>query len=512
MLQFSFSKIIFILIVVLGAVFFALPNALPGSMTAKFPHWWQPVALGLDLRGGSYLLLEVETAAVFKEQLTDIEEQSRSALRDAKIRYRNIRSADESVFVTVEPADLSAARASIAKILSTMEFSTVGEDRIRIQVPDRIKRERQIAAVSQSLEIIRRRIDEFGTSEPSIQLQGRERIIVELPGVGNPERIKNLIGQTAKLTFHLVEPGNYNPADLPPGTMALPDTQSGQTLVVRRRVEVSGERLKDAQPSFQNGGAIVNFRFDTAGGRSFATTTSNNVGQRLAIVLDNKVISSPSIRSPIVGGSGYIEGMGDINNAKDLALLLRAGALPAPLNVIEERSVGPGLGADSIKQGSTAAIVGGLLVVVFMVLAYHTFGLFAVFGQVFHMITLFATLSIVGGTLTLPGIAGVVLSLGIAVDANVLIYERMREEFQSGRTLLSALTAGFQNAFSTIFDSNITTFIAAAILYFLGSGPVKGFALTLAVGIATSMFSAVMVTRFQVWLWWRSAKRETLPV
>ncbi len=511
MLQFSFSKIIFIMVVVLGAVFFALPNALPGSITSKFPRWWQPVALGLDLRGGSYLLLEVDTSAVFKEQLTDIEEQSRSALRDAKIRYRNIRSAEDSVFITTEPGDRAAARTAIGKLLTTMEFDTPGDDRIRIRVPDRVKREREIAAVGQSLEIIRRRIDEFGTSEPSIQLQGRDRIIVELPGVGDPTRIKNLIGQTAKLTFHMVEPG-ATPADLPPGTMALPDKQSGQILVVRRRVEVSGERLKDAQPSFQNGGAIVNFRFDTVGGKQFASTTSNNVGQRLAIVLDGQVISSPSIRSPIVGGSGYIEGMGDINASKDLALLLRAGALPAPLNVIEERSVGPGLGTDSIKAGSMAAIVGGLLVVVFMMLAYHTFGLFAVFGQVFHMITLFATLSIVGGTLTLPGIAGVVLSLGIAVDANVLIYERMREEFQSGRTLLSALTAGFQNAFATIFDSNITTFIAAAILYFLGSGPVKGFALTLAVGIATSMFSAVMVTRFQVWLWWRAGKRETLPV
>jgi preprotein translocase subunit SecD len=512
MLQFSFSKIVFILAVVLGAVFFALPNALPGSITAKFPHWWQPVQLGLDLRGGSYLLLEVDTNAVFKDQLTDIEEQARGAMRDAKLRYRNIRSADESVYITVEAADQAAARTAIAKVVSGMELSTVGDDRIRVVIPERIKRERQIAAVGQSLEIIRRRIDEYGTSEPSIQLQGRDRIIVELPGVGNPDRIKALIGQTAKLTFHLVEPTAANVNELPPGTMALPDTQSGQTLIVRRRVEVAGERLKDAQPSIQNGGAIVNFRFDTAGGKQFATTTSNNVGQRLAIVLDGRVISSPSIRSPIVGGSGYIEGMGDINNAKDLALLLRAGALPAPLNVIEERSVGPGLGADSIKEGSTAAIVGGLLVVVFMVVAYHTFGLFAVFGQVFHMVTLFATLSIVGGTLTLPGIAGVVLSLGIAVDANVLIYERMREEFASGRTMLSALTAGFQNAFSTIFDSNLTTFIAAAILYFLGSGPVKGFALTLAVGIATSMFSAVMVTRFQVWLWYRAGKRETLPI
>ena len=294
----------------------------------------------------------------------------------------------------------------------------------------------------------------------------------------------------------------------------LPDSHTGQKLIVRRRVEVDGARLMDASPSFQNGGAIVNFRFDTAGGRQFgddhqqqrrrtARHRARRRGHQRAL---------PSKRSPIVGGSGFIEGIGDINEAKDLSLLLRAGALPAPLNVIEERSVGPGLGADSIKEGGTAAIVGGLLVVIFMILAYHTFGIFAVFGQVFHMVTLFAVLSILGGTLTLPGIAGVVLSLGMAVDANVLIYERMREEFNTGRTLLNALTSGFQNAFATIVDSNLTTFIAAAILYFLGSGPIRGFAVTLAIGIGTSMFSAVMVTRLQVWLWYRTGRRQTLPI
>jgi protein-export membrane protein SecD len=513
MLQFSFTKIVFVLAVVAASILFAIPNMLPTSVTSHLPHWLKPVQLGLDLQGGSHLLLEVDTSAVLKDQLADLEEQARGALREEKIRYRNIRTAEEAVFVTVDPADRSAARSAIGKAISGMNIDNVGDDRIRINIPDPVKRERQISAVTQSLEIIRRRIDAFGTTEPTIQREGTDRIVVELPGVGDPTRVRNLIGKTAKLTFHLVEPNVTDLNNLPPGVELLPDSHDpSRKIPVRRRIEVQGERLKDAQPSVMNGGAIVNFRFDTAGGRQFGTTTSNNVGQRLAIVLDDQVISDPYIKSPIVGGSGYIDGMGTIENAKDLAVLLRAGALPAPLNVIQESTVGPGLGADSIKSGGTAAIVGGLLVVGFMVLAYHTFGLFAVFGQLFHMVTLFAVLSILGGTLTLPGIAGVVLSLGMAVDANVLIYERMREEFKSGRTLLNSLTAGFQNAFATIFDSNLTTFLAAAILYFLGSGPVQGFAVTLAIGIGTSMFSAVMVTRLQVWLWYRAAKRQTLPV
>ncbi len=517
MLNFSFSKIAVVIAVVLLSFLFTLPNIVPAGVREHFPTWLKPLNLGLDLRGGSYLLLEVDTSAVLAELMADVEETSRAALRDAKIAYRTIRAADKSVFITInDPAQLVAARNAIVTATPTVEVQTQGDDRIQVNVPDRIQRERESAAISQSLEIVRRRIDEFGTTEPNIQRQGADRIRVELPGVDNPERVKELLGQTAKMNFHLVEPNvsSTDPRDLPPGVVLMEGggENAGQMFPVRRRVEVSGERLVDSQPSFSEGKPVVSFRFDTAGGRRFGQVTSANVGQRLAIVLDNKVISAPVLLGPIVGGSGIIQGQFTVEQVNDLSLLLRAGALPAPLVVLEERSIGPGLGADSIAAGATAAFVGGGLVVVFMIIAYHTFGLFAVFGQLFHMLTLFAFLSLVGGTLTLPGIAGAVLSLGIAVDANVLIYERMREEWLAGKTLLNSLQSGFQNAFATIFDSNLTTFIAAAILYFLGAGPVQGFAVTLAVGIATSMFSAVMITRLQVWLWWRAGKRTTLPV
>ncbi|TAK98383.1 MAG: protein translocase subunit SecD [Rhodospirillaceae bacterium] len=516
MLHFTPSKIAFILSVVAMAIFFCLPNVLPASVLANGPSWWRPMQLGLDLRGGSYLLLEVDTSTVFKQQLADLEETVRSALRDGELKYSNLHATDDAVIITIaQPSDLDTVRAAIAKNISGMTIETEGTDRIRITIPEKVKRDRQIAAVTQSLEIVRRRLDEFGTSEPSIQRQGADRIIVELPGVDNPERIKALIGQTAKLDFHLLEPdsGSLDPKDLPPGTVLMPGSKDeNQMYVVRRRVEVSGERLIDAQPTFQNGSPIVSFRFDTAGGRRFGALTTDNVGQRLAVVLDGRVITAPVIKSPIVGGSGIIEGGFSVEGAKDLALLLRAGALPAPLLVIEERVVGPGLGADSIHAGASAAILGGALVVVFMVLAYHSFGVFAVAGQALHMLSLFAVLSILGGTLTLPGIAGVVLSLGMAVDANVLIYERMREESHAGRTLLSAISAGFSNAYATIVDSNLTNFIAAVLLFFLGAGPVRGFAVTLSIGILTSIFSAVMITRLQVWVWYRSGKRRELPI
>jgi len=517
MLQFSYTKVAMVIIVVVASILFTLPNVLPSETVKQLPTWLKPMNLGLDLRGGSYLLLEVDTSSILKEQVADLEETSRATLRDNKIPYRTIRATEDSVFITINDASqITAARNAIVTAVPGMELEIQGEDRIHIFIPERLRRERQSAAINQSLEIVRRRIDEFGTTEPSIQRQGQDRIIVELPGVENPERVKELLGQTAKMNFHLIEPNvsAFDARDLPPGTMLLQGSgdAAGQNYVVRRRVEVSGERLVDSQPSFQDGQPVVSFRFDTAGGRRFGQVTSANVGQRLAIVLDNKVISAPVLESPIVGGSGIIRGGFTTEKAQDLALLLRAGALPAPLLVLEERSVGPGLGADSIAAGTNAALVGGGLVVIFMVIAYHTFGLFAVFGQVFHMLTLFAFLSIVGGTLTLPGIAGVVLSLGLAVDANVLIYERMREEYNSGKSLLNSITSGFQHAYATIFDSNITAFIAAAILYFLGTGPVRGFAVTLAVGIATSMFSAVMITRMQVWMWYRTGKRTTLPV
>jgi protein-export membrane protein SecD len=531
MLHFTPSKIALVFGVIALAVFFCLPNMVPAAFLAKAPSWWRPMQLGLDLRGGAYLLFEVDTSAVYKQQLTDVEESARAALRDADIKYRNLRAAEDAVYVTVaDPSERDKARTAIANAVggsaptgpqtgknplfaNTAGVNVVddGEDRIKVTITEKMIRDRQLSAVSQSLEIIRRRLDEFGTSEPSIQRQGSDRIIVELPGVDNPERIKALIGKTAKLDFHLLE-REANPNEpLPPGTMLLPD-QEGRMLVVRRRVELSGERLIDAQGTFSEGRPVVSFRFDTAGGRRFAAVTTANVGQNLAIVLDNKVISYPTIKGPIVGGSGIIEGSFTAQEVKDLALLLRAGALPAPLLVIEERVVGPGLGADSINAGASAAILGGVLVIIFMVLAYHSFGLFAVAGQVLHMLSLFAVLSALGGVLTLPGIAGAILSLGMAVDANVLIYERMREEMQSGRTLLNAITTGFSNAYATIVDSNLTNFIAALLLFFLGAGPVRGFAVTLSIGILTSIFSAVMITRLQVWLWYRSGKRKELPI
>jgi len=513
-LQYSTFKMIVVTLVIIIGFVFASPNVLPDSARAYLPSWMKPMPLGLDLRGGSYLLLEVDTAAVGKEQLNDLTETARSALREAKIGYRTLRATEDGVYVTLTKAEDSApARKAIATAAPTMTVEAPDAERIRISVPETVVRERELSAVSQSLEIIRRRVDEFGTSEPNIQRQGRDRIIVELPGVAEPERIKALIGQTAKLTFHLVEPGASPGRELPAGTQLLPSSQDpNYNFVVRRRVEVSGDRLVDAQAGYTNGVPVVNFRFDTAGGMAFGRTTSAAVGESLAIVLDDKVISAPRIKSSIVGGSGYIEGVGDIKAAQDLALLLRAGALPAPLVFLEERTVGPSLGADSIADGANASIIGGLLIAGFMILSYFTFGVLAVLAMTVNVVLLLGVLSLIGGTLTLPGIAGIVLTLGMSVDSNVLIYERMREEWAAGRTLMASLSSGFNGAFAAVLDSNITQFIAGILLFFLGSGPIRGFALTLTIGVFTSLFATVMVTRMLVIIWWRAGKRQTLPV
>ena len=491
MLQYSASKAAIVIAITLLGFVFALPNVLSKATLASLPpsmkSWFKPLQLGLDLQGGSYLLLEVDLNTVYKELITNTEELVRGALREPRIAFRNLRAAEDGVYVSIsEPDQFKTARDAIVKATPGMTVESLDENRIRVFITDKVRRDREISALAQSIEIVRRRVDEFGTSDPSIQRQGRDRIIVELPGVSNPERIKQLIGQTAKLNFHLLEPGVSpltDPRNTPPGTMMLQGGRDDpQTYAVRRRVEVSGERLIDAQATFQEGRPVVNFRFDTAGGRRFGAVTSANVNQRLAIVLDNKVISAPNIKSPITGGSGIIEGGFSVEGAQDLALLLRAGALPAPLLVLEERTGGPGLGEDSIRAGTLASVVGAALVIVFMIMAYFTFGVFAVIALIANIVLLFAVLTITGSVLTLPGIAGIVLALGMAVDANVLIYERMREEWQTGRTLLSSLTSGFNQAFMTIADSNITAFIAGVLLFWLGAGPVRGFAVTHIVG------------------------------
>ncbi|MBL8644117.1 MAG: protein translocase subunit SecD [Rhodospirillaceae bacterium] len=517
----SATKLALVIAVTIMSIVLCAPNMLSRETMAALPDWvpkWvRPMELGLDLQGGSYLLLEVDLQAVNKEQVANLEESVRAALREPRIGFRNLRGDETGVFVTVNDAEqIKPAREAILKTTPDVSVSTQEENRLYISYPEKVRKDRENSALNQSIEIVRRRVDEFGTSEPNIQRQGADRIIVELPGVNDPERIKALLGQTAKLNFHLVEPSvnpNAPARDMPPGTLLLPGGKDDpQVYAVRRRVEVSGERLIDAQASFQEGRPIVNFRFDTAGARRFGAVTSANVNQRLAIVLDNKVISAPNIKSPITGGSGYIEGSFTVQQAQDLALLLRAGALPAPLIILEERSVGPSLGADSIRDGQIASIVGGLLVTAFMVMAYFSFGVLAVIAMAINVISLTAVMTALGATLTLPGIAGIVLTLGMSVDSNVLIYERMREEFAAGRTLLNSLNSGFNQAFAAILDSNITQLISGLLMFFLGSGPIRGFAVTLTIGIFTSLFATTLVTRTLLILWYRSGKRTALPI
>jgi protein-export membrane protein SecD len=393
--------------------------------------------------------------------------------------------------------------------------------RIDVRLTESSVRELQDAAVRQSLEIVRRRIDEVGTREPTIQQQGGNRILVQVPGEKDPDSIKRLLGQTAKLTFHLVDLDT--PLDqalsgnLPPGSMVLASEETSRPgevaqQVVRKRVEVSGESLIDAQPTYQENQPVVSFRFDSVGARKFGDVTRDHVGELLAIVLDDKVISSPRIREPILGGSGVISGSFTVDSANELAILLRAGALPAPLDIVEERSVGPDLGADSIEAGKWASVVALILVIAFMVLYYGLFGIIACVALIVNLFLIVAILSVLQATLTLPGMAGIVLTIGMAVDANVLIVERIREEARAGRPPMSAVDTGYREAMRTIIDANLTTLIAAVLLYAFGSGPVRGFAVTLGIGILTSMFTAISLTRLMMSVWLRRTRPAMLPV
>lgn len=518
MLDFGRGKIISVLLIVLFGAFFAVPNVLPPETKDELPSWWQPVNLGLDLRGGSYLLMEVGTDAVRLEQFTDLQESTRQALRDAKIGYRNLAVRGDAVTVALpDPSQIGDARRAIAGVATDASFENQEGGRLRITLSDQVMFDRQLAAVTQSIEIVRRRVDEFGTSEASIQRQGADRIIIELPGIDDPQRVVDLIGRTAKLNFHLLAPGYAGPVsntrDIPAGSMLVPAADGmGGSYVVQRRVSVPGEMLVDSQPSFQEGQPVVSFRFNTQGGRRFGAITAASVGQNLAIVLDGQVISAPRIQSAITGGSGIITGQFTVQGVQDLALLLRAGALPAPLTILEERSVGPGLGADSIEAGEFASVLGLILVAIFMGMTYGLFGVFSVVALIVNLLLILGALSVIGATLTLPGIAGIVLTVGMAVDANVLIYERMREEVKAGRTLFNALDSGFKQAFKTIIDSNLTTLIAALLLFWFGSGPVKGFAVTLGFGILSTLFTATMVSRLIVVTWVRRSKPERLPI
>ncbi|NCC03796.1 MAG: protein translocase subunit SecD [Proteobacteria bacterium] len=511
-------------ICVLGLLY-ALPNALSAKtvewMQAHLPAFapQQTVNLGLDLRGGSHLLLEVQTDDVITERMQGMVDQVRSALREKKIGYKDLGTANNEVyFKMTDNGQSNEAHDAIHEMDRELDIS-VTDGAFTVKMTEAQIADRKRAAMDQSIEIVRRRIDESGTREPSIQRQGDNRILVQLPGVGDPQRIKNLLGKTAKLTFRLVD--EMASADTtnrpPPGTERLPmvDEGSGRgpsSLVVQKRVMVSGDMLVDAQPSFQQAEAVVAFRFDNLGAKRFGEATQKNVGRLFAIVLDNKIISAPVIREPILGGSGVISGSFTTQSAQDLALLLRAGALPAPIQVIEERTVGPGLGADSIKAGTTACVIGLGLVMISVLLFYGLFGVFANIALLVNMALIFAVLSILQATLTLPGIAGIVLTIGMAVDANVLIFERIREELRLGRSPIVALDSGFKNSRSSIIDANMTTLIAALLLFTFGSGTIKGFAVTLSIGIITSVFSAIMVTHTLVALWTQVKKPKSIPI
>jgi protein-export membrane protein SecD len=524
-------QVILILAICLVGVVFAVPNLFASARVEAFsqslPSWVpvprKQVTLGLDLQGGSHLLLEVDTGAVLRERLTNLVDDVRVALRNARILPPVINAEPDGVsFRIAQPAQVEAARNAVRELdrAAVLTVSADGQFALRFNQQELIEQRRR--AVAQSLEIVRRRIDEMGTKEPTIVAQGQERILVQLPGEQEPERIKSILGKTAKLTFHLLDQSN-SLADamagrVPPGSLLLPADRPQEGLppmyLVQRRVSVAGERLTDAQAGTnpQTGEWVVNFRFDGVGARQFADITRENVGRPFAIVLDNKVISAPVIREPILAGSGQISGSFTVSTANDLSVLLRAGALPAPLNIIEERTVGPDLGSDSIRAGEIACVIGFVLIAVLMVAGYGLFGLFANLALMLNLLFTLSIMAVLDATLTLPGIAGMVLGLAMAVDANVLIYERMREEQGIGRSVFPAVDQAFQRAYTTILDSNLTTLIAGLMLYIFGTGPVRGFAVTLSIGIACSMFTAVTVTRLAVVSWLRWRRPKALPI
>jgi preprotein translocase subunit SecD len=525
MLHFSRLKINLILGLCLLGFLFAMPNLLDEDVADQLPDWLphKQISLGLDLQGGSHLLLEVGVETVVRERLNALVDETRVALRGARIGYSGLGADATRVSVTLRNpgADLEQARDLLRAIDRNL---LVADDSgaITLTLSEAALSEMRDSTVTQSLEIVRRRIDETGTREPTIQRQGKERILVQLPGIDDPDRIKKILGQTAKLTFRLVDL-NTSVADavagrMPAGSELLEDAEdrdaSGRPIqyVVRKRIMVSGENLIDAQPTFQDNQPVVAFSFDPVGARKFGDVTTKNIGRPFAIVLDNKVISAPVIRGAITGGRGIISGNFTVSGATDLALLLRAGALPAPLTILEERSVGPDLGADSVRAGKIAAVLGLTLVLVFMGICYGLFGLAANIALLMNVVLLAAALSALQATLTLPGIAGIVLTIGMAVDANVLVFERIREEIAGGRTPFSSVDAGYRRALTTIIDSNVTTFIAAILLFGLGSGPVKGFGVTLAIGILTSLFTSVMLTRLIIVTWLRRTRPQTLPI
>ncbi len=530
MLYFTRWKMIAIVATCILGILACIPNFLSKESFEALPSFARnKIGLGLDLRGGAHLLMSMDTAQVRKDWLSNLRNDARKELRDAKIGFTGLGVEGNAVQVKLsKPEDAEAALKALRKLVQNTGGAVIGKNVndldvkqasdpsvITLTPTDAGVINRISSASGSAIEVIRNRIDGSGTKEANIVRQGSDRILVQIPGIEDTKDLLALIGSTAKLTFHDVHPTlSIEDAKLtrvPAGFKiydAAPGERGEASYVLKEDPVVQGDDLVDAQPGFdsRNSEPVINFRFNQSGARKFGAFTKDNVGRPFAIVLDEKVLSAPVIRDAILGGSGQISGNFTVDNANKLAVQLRSGALPTKLSVVEERVVGASLGQDSIDSGKRAALIGMLGVAAFMIFAYGLFGFFAVIGAAMHVILVLAIMSIMGSTMTLPGIAGVVLTIGMAVDANVLIYERIREELRAGKSPIMAIEQGFTRAYATILDSQSTTFIAGLVMFWLGSGPIRGFAITLTLGILTTVFTAFTVTRLLV-AWWLAMQK-----
>jgi len=510
----SKSKALLIAFVLIASVILVLPSFAPEGILRRMPESLREtrIALGLDLKGGAYILLEADLDGAIKERMAALKDIVRKELRggDAErgkkpmLGYSSLASGASSVSVSMKRTeDVAELRKRIYDATGGEAAFESSEGRVKIFYPDAALEKIKADIMASSIEIVRRRVDSLGNKEPSIARQGDSRIMVQIPGADDPERVKELVGKTAKMAFYLVDEEAMKNGR--PG----PDNDVIDGIAVIRSGYISGERLTDSRADFdqQSGRPVVTTVFNSLGAREFARMTSENVGKRFAIILDGKVLSAPVIQEPITGGRGQISGGFTIQEAKDLSTMLRSGALPAEMSVMEERTVGAGLGADSIAMGTIASIIGGAAVLVFLVLTYGMLGMFANLALAFNILLIFSGLALTGATLTLPGIAGIALNIGMSVDAAVLIFERMREEKRQGTGTLKSIENGFNNAFSAIIDSNLTTLASAFIMLNFGSGPVRGFAVTLIIGIISSLFTNITCLRFMLEAWARGGDR-----
>lgn len=533
MMTLSRWKVILVVLATIFGAVFTLPNLLPPETREQLPGFLPRKALnlGLDLQGGSYLLYSVDTQALRAERLNNLTEDVRKTLTDEQIPFTDLGQVGGALSVRItDPGQVTKAQTALRSAVGAplagapggrdVTVDSAGDQRLKIAFAPQAIDADASRAVDQSIEIIRRRIDQLGTREPNIVRQGKDRIVIEAAGESDPEKLKSVVGQTAKLTFQMVDdsvsPQEAAAGRIPPGSELLPSTDGySQAYLVKKRAEVTGEMLVDAQARFdqQTGRPMVSFRFNSQGARRFGDISSQNIGRRFAIVLDRKVISAPVIQSAITGGNGQITGNFTEETANELAILLRAGALPAPLKVEEQRTVGAELGADAVRAGAISGIIGLIGVIIFMIGMYGwLFGGVSIVGLVVNGLLIIAFMSITQATLTLPGIAGLILTLAVAVDANVLIYERMRDELRAGKGILSSMDAGFSRAIGTILDANVTHLFSALILFAFGAGPVKGFAWTLSIGVLTTVFTAVLITQVMLAWWYRATRPKVLPI